>query len=309
MPLQQFNGAPTIDHATNTATVSLTLTGNTAANVIVYAVPATGGAPVAISNPFLVSQGSGNNTQTLNVTITGLNLGTLPPGQYTFYVEGTQQTGRSPIDSASTIQEFVCFAEGTRIATKRGEVPVEALRIGDMIVTVGPGTARLQPTIWLGRMTVDIARQPDRTDAAPVLIRAGALGDGRPHRDLRVSPEHALFLDGHLVPARLLVNGITILQEFWRPRVTYWHVELPAHGVLLAEGAAAESYLDTGNRHLFDPTGVVLPFGRIAHAASDRPRACAPMLDHGPGLERLRDRIASRATRVMIEQLGLAVGA
>jgi hypothetical protein len=73
---------------------------------------------------------------------------------------------------------------------------------------------------------------------------------GRPGRDLYLSPDHAVFTDGVLIPVRYLVNGATIVrQEF--SHVTYWHVELPVHGVVLAEGLAAESYLDTGNRAAF----------------------------------------------------------
>ena len=140
---------------------------------------------------------------------------------------------------ASSWESIMCFAAGTRIATARGEARVESLCLGELVVTGGRG-ASLQPILWLGRMRVDVARHPDRAAVAPVLVKAGALGPGTPHRDLRVSPDHALFLDGHLVPARLLVNGTTILQELWCPTVVYWHVELPAHALLLSEGALTE---------------------------------------------------------------------
>lgn len=40
--------------------------------------------------------------------------------------------------------------------------------------------------------------------------------------------------------------------------VTYIHVELPAHDVVLAEGLPAESYLDTGNRAGFVNGGEVI---------------------------------------------------
>jgi acetyl/propionyl-CoA carboxylase alpha subunit len=77
----------------------------------------------------------------------------------------------------------------------------------------------------------------------PVRIAAGAFGPGRPHTELFLSPGHAVFVGGVLIPARCLVNGSTIVQA---PvdRVTYCHVELAEHNVLLAEGLPAESFLD-----------------------------------------------------------------
>jgi hypothetical protein len=202
------------------------------------------------------------------------------------------------------IQGGPCFASGTRIATSRGEVPVEALRVGDLVVTAHGG-APLQPVIWLGRSRVDVARHRNRAAVAPILIRAGALADGVPYRDLRVSPEHAMFLDGRLVPARLLVNGTSIIQEPWCPEVTYWHVELPAHGLLVAEGAVSESYFDDDNRKHFDNYGLTTLFkdfeterhnGRYAEAA------CYPLLLDGVPLERIRARVAARASSVAPRQ-------
>jgi len=60
----------------------------------------------------------------------------------------------------------------------------------------------------------------------PVLIRRGAMADELPRRDLSVSPEHALWIDGVLVPARLLTNGITILGRDDLAAVEYIHPEL-----------------------------------------------------------------------------------
>lgn len=209
-------------------------------------------------------------------------------------------TGVEFFQNGDTVTTGPCYADGTLIATARGEVAVEDLHVGDLLVTAHGG-APLQPVIWLGHTRVNVARHRDRAKAAPVLIRACALADGVPHRDLRVSPEHAMFLDGRLVPARLLVNGKSIIQELWCPEVTYWHVELPAHGLLVAEGAVSESYFDDGNRKQFDNYGITTLFkdfesergnGRYAEAA------CYPLLLDGAPLDRIRARLDGRAAAV-----------
>ena len=219
---------------------------------------------------------------------------------WTSTVPGAQPIYVSGFENFRTYAGAICFATGTRIATARGEVAVEDLRVGDLVVTAHGG-APLQPVVWLGHTRTNVARHPDRAKVAPVLIKAGALADGVPARDLRVSPEHAMSIDGHLVPARLLVNGTTIVQEMWCPEVTYWHVELPAHGLLVSEGAVSESYFDDGNRNQFDNYGITTLFkdfesqrGNGQYAAN----ACQPVIQPGPALDRIRARIAARDVTV-----------
>ena len=91
-------------------------------------------------------------------------------------------------------------------------------------------------------------------DVWPVRVSAGAFGDAQPGRDLLLSPDHAVFLDGALIPIRYLINGRTVVQEF-AAEVSYYHVELPEHSVILAEGLPCESYLETGNRAAFGRQG------------------------------------------------------
>jgi len=189
----------------------------------------------------------------------------------------------------------VCFAAGTRIATETGEVPVERLRPGDHVLTAHGG-ALLQPLIWVGRIHVALFRLRERARVAPILFAAGSLGDGAPYRDLRVSPSHALFLGGRLVPAALLVNGSTIVQEAWCRAVTYHHIELERHGLVVAEGAVSETYLDDGNRWLFEDRDIAaLSLDFAGQRGNGRYAAgvCAPVLAEGdPGLEIVRRRLA-----------------
>jgi hypothetical protein len=179
-----------------------------------------------------------------------------------------------------------CFASGTLILTEAGEVPVEALREGDRVALSGGGFA---PITWIGRRTVEIARHAWPDLVRPVRVRAGALAEGMPKRDLVLSPEHALALDGVLVPVGLLANGTSIVQERGEARITYHHIELPAHGVLLAEGAPAESYLELGHRASFDGKVTEL-HPRLAAA-----EGCAPRIEAGPLLDAIRARLAARA--------------
>ena len=175
-----------------------------------------------------------------------------------------------------------CYCAGSLILTARGEIPVEQLRVGDIAVTTGRGGG-LKPVIWIGTTTIDLDRHPKPMHVTPVRIRAGAIGSNEPHRDLLVSPEHAIaFRDGDrnpiLVPAVYLVNGASILRESPHGKVDYFHVELERHDVLLANGLPAESYLDTGNREAFANAGahrVLYPDFRPGNWSED---SCAPLL-------------------------------
>jgi Hint domain len=139
-----------------------------------------------------------------------------------------------------------CFTPGTRIATPHGMRIIDDLAPGDAISTTqGP-----QPLVWLGHLHVNAAQA--RTPAfRPIRIRAGALGNGLPQRDMLVSPQHRFVLSGWraemlfgaaevLVAAKHLVNDLTI-----RPvdidALTYLHLLLPAHHIIMAEGALTES--------------------------------------------------------------------
>ncbi len=142
--------------------------------------------------------------------------------------------------------EAPCFAAGTRIATERGEVAVEALGVGDMVRVLlggGPQGSDFSEVIWVGRREVDCARHPHPRKVWPVRIAAGAFGPNRPGKELFLSPDHAVYIEDVLIPIKHLINGSTIVQVPVQ-HVTYHHIELAQHDVLLAEGLPAESFLD-----------------------------------------------------------------
>jgi len=179
-----------------------------------------------------------------------------------------------------------CFAAGTRILTEGGEKPVEELAPGDFAVTADNELAQV---IWIGRRDVDLVKHPAPGQIRPVRISAGALAMGVPERELVLSPDHALYFDGSLVQARDLIDGIAIRQDFEAASVRYYHVELERHGVLLAEGAAAESFLDSGQRGLFSSASA-----RIEAAGRREAESVAPLVTGGEELASIRARLHAR---------------
>jgi hypothetical protein len=142
-----------------------------------------------------------------------------------------------------------CFCAGTHIRTPGGEVNVESLKIGDLVTTAD---GRAVPVRWIGTRVVAV-RFADPLRALPIRIKAGALGDGLPLRDLLVSPDHAMYLGGGLIQAGALVNASSIVREANMPAMfTYYHIETPDHALILAEGAPAETFIDNVDRLAFD---------------------------------------------------------
>ena len=123
-------------------------------------------------------------------------------------------------------------------------------------MTLVDGVPTPRTVKWVGHRDLDLSRHPKREYVAPIRITQGALGDNLPRRDMIVSPDHCLFIDGGLYPAKLLVNDMTIVRDLTATAVSYHHIELDQHAVMIAEGVPAESYLDTGNRSFFSNAGL-----------------------------------------------------
>lgn len=190
-------------------------------------------------------------------------------------------TGENGLAQQAQSDLTACFATGTNIRTAEGEIPVEDLRIGALVVLADGGTA---PIIWIGHRDVQCAADPAEW---PVRVRAGAFGPGRPGRDLFLSGDHAVFTSDVLIPVRHLVDG-HMIARVPRDSVTWWHVELPGHDVLLAEGLPCESFLDAGLRDDMETRRARRPdyVSRVWEA-----KACAPLIVTGPKIAEARARV------------------
>jgi hypothetical protein len=188
-----------------------------------------------------------------------------------------------------------CFLRGTLIRTPQGEVPVETLSIGDEVST-HDGSSK--PIKWIGHRAFARKMLKDHSPVTPVLVRAGALADNVPCRDLRLSPEHALYLDGVLVPAGNLVNGHSIVRELPATKIEYFHIEVKGQAIVIADGAPTETYLNHNNRRMFANWAEYLAvYGEDEvklNAAGDFDRVY-PCVTSGPELEAIRNKLALRS--------------
>jgi hypothetical protein len=171
-----------------------------------------------------------------------------------------------------------------------------------------------KPVKFIGH--IEICREPAQAWAGegPVKISRFAIDGKAPHSDLYVSSAHAIYIDGIMIPAGVLVNGITVVDNA-KPEalsLTYFHIELDTHEAILAEGLPVESFLGN-NRIAFDNAeeyialygsfgGPLTPFAPIVayyggrqELASHIRSALAPICDFRKPIDKVRDRIAGQA--------------
>jgi Hint domain len=184
-----------------------------------------------------------------------------------------------------------CFCRGTLITTPQGAVAIEDLFLGQLILTAS-GEAR--SVRWIGHRGLQRSRHPDPALVWPICVRAGAVAENMPSRDLWLSPGHAIFVDGVLIPAASLVNGATIFQV--RPeQVEYWHLQLDSHDIVIAEGLPAESLLDTDLRTTFFGDGAISAEALPDSISRGTGETCAPLVTEGPKLQGVRAALLERA--------------
>lgn len=182
------------------------------------------------------------------------------------------------------------FCAGTRILTARGRVRVEKLRLNDTVMTLRDGP---MPIRWIGQRIYGRYFARLNPHSVPIMIQRDAIDEGVPSRDVYISPLHNLFIDGILIPAEELLNGISITRCEEMDPIAYYSIELPVHAVVLADDLPAESYLDRGDRAMFVSTASI---DSSEQEATQLPMvACAPIVQSGPTVDRVRASIALRA--------------
>jgi hypothetical protein len=238
------------------------------------------------------------NGSTLSFTVFGAHLA---PGVYTSTSTGPLLLTADGNGGTEFTPNVVCYVRGTCIGTPQGETVVQDLRAGDLVIaSFGPDDEpSAQPVKWLGYRRIDLTEHPRPKMVAPIRVCRSAFAENVPHRDLLVSPDHAIFVDGMLISARQLVNNVTIrYEEKWRS-VEYFHVELDRHAIVTAEGLTVESYLDTGNRGFFSNSGkppVLHPdFTIRSNFPARGTSSCAEFVCDGGRVQPVWQRLADRA--------------
>ncbi|MDB6176749.1 Hint domain-containing protein [Paracoccus sp. Z330] len=221
------------------------------------------------------------NTILASKAITSIRLDSLIENEY------------SGVTTSRPVVDFACFAAGTMIATPAGDVRIEDLSQGDLVLTADQDAQQIQ---WIGGASVDLVAAPNMR---PVRISAGALGQGLPSHDLIVSPQHRVLVrskiaqrmfgtDEVLVAAKQLLelDGIALVQDI--DSVTYYHFLFDRHQMVWSNGALTES-LFTGPEALKS----------VGPAARDEILALFPELENTPETVPARPIIPGRKARQM----------
>lgn len=230
-----------------------------------------------------INGGSGTNTVYFANSLASYTITEVTAQEYTV-TEGSEVNTLNNVQSLVFADQTVslnCFLAGTPILTPAGEVAVEDLRAGCEVLTISGRPAR----VW--RLVRRHVPQPSAA-MMPVRIRAHSFGAGQPCRDLYLSREHAVFTGDVLIPIRALIDGGNVARVAM-PDVTYLHIQLERHDVVLASGLACETYLEHDD-DMFD--GQALAPSELSDMTP-----YAPIRAQGPEVE---------AARMMLRRAALA---
>lgn len=183
------------------------------------------------------------------------------------------------------LTSFLC---GTFIRTPSGDVPVETLRIGDLITTPDSKSIKIK---WIGRRKYS-PPIPDNNDIIPILIKTDAFSPNVPDRDLSISPHHGIIVDTYIVPAGALINDLTIYQNTDIININYYHIHTEKHEIIIANNTPVETFVDVDNLRMFDNAEEFYSLYPESSMISEF--FALPRLEFGAELERLRQKIFLR---------------
>lgn len=196
-----------------------------------------------------------------------------------------------------------CMARGTRLLTAGGLRRIETLRRGDLVITADHGA---QPVLLItrrrigpGQMARSVALRPVRF--APMSLTA--FGIPGPARALFLSRQHRVALPGPagqevLVPAGALCGMPGVAPVLPDRAVHYYHLLLPGHELVWAEGLRIES-LFTGDMVLAELPPVLRAGLMLRHGPGAlHARPARPMLPMGQARRWLAGRLAAQGIPV-----------
>ena len=195
-----------------------------------------------------------NNSSPAYSTVEGLAfIDQIPPKDVPLEVIGTAEGpgdfGQDPVP-VEDIAAPPCFTPGTMIRTPDGPKAVETLQVGDLVNTFDRGP---QPLRWIGSTKVGPFRMAMSPAFRPIRIHKSAFGAGQPKRDMLVSPQHRVLVEGWkaallygdvqvLVAAVHLLDGRKVTQAWDTTQTTYLHLQFDHHELIWSDGLLTESF-------------------------------------------------------------------
>jgi hypothetical protein len=206
----------------------------------------------------------------------------------------------------------VCFVQGTLILTANGEVPVEDLRVGDLIKTLDRG---LQPIRWVDSSYLSVQDLSENENLRPIRISIAAVSAVGGTGELIVSPQHRLLIASKvaermfgntevLVAAKQLleIEGVDVADDF--DDVSYFHLLLDHHEIVYANGVPSESlYLGQEAQKSLSPAGqkeIVALFPELL-LLTFMPKSCRPII-RGKRARKLAGRLSQNSKPLVDEQ-------
>jgi hypothetical protein len=209
-----------------------------------------------------------------------------------------------------------CFGRGTLIRTTHGETPVEDLANGVLVMTSNGAL----PVKWVGRKTMRRSASVSwHPSVLPIRVSRFAIDNQTPQRNLYLSQEHSLLIDGVLIPTKHLVNGRSIALDDAAEvseTIEYFCVEFDTHEVIFAEGTAAESFRYAGGQIAWDNLGdyqdlygdheVMAAFAPICRYSGGRAEVRALLRLAASGFVDVRDPIQIAYQRIAAQAMAIA---